>query len=107
MNSRLPALALLQRSVPLASILLACSLQAGQPQAPAKKLIEFVWDEPDTRFLREHLSEMEQTPFDGCVFHANYPNPEGKQGSFTWEAWGTREFIASELQGALDDLKSL
>jgi hypothetical protein len=37
--------------------------------SPAKKLIEFGWDEPGTSFLRRHRAELERTPFDGCVFH--------------------------------------
>jgi hypothetical protein len=32
---------------------------------PAKKLIEWGWDEPDTKFMRENISQMEQFPFDG------------------------------------------
>ena len=39
--------------------------------APAKKLIEFGWDEPDTGFLRRHRAQLERTPFDGCVFHVD------------------------------------
>src|SRR5207302_9020804 len=34
------------------------------------KLLEFGWDEPDTTFLRSHILQMQQSPFDGCVFHA-------------------------------------
>jgi len=80
----------------------------GQAQAASapKRLIEFGWDEPDTAFMRAHLAEMERTPFDGCVFHANYKKQDGGQGSFTWEAWGTRAFAKPEVQPALDDLKA-
>jgi hypothetical protein len=75
--------------------------------AATKKLIEFGWDEPDTRFLREHLAEMEKLPLDGCVFHVSYPAADGKQGSFTWEAWGDRVFSEAELQAAREDLEKL
>jgi hypothetical protein len=74
--------------------------------SPDKKVIEFGWDEPDTSFLRQHIAEMEQTPFDGCVFHVEYAKLGGGKGSFTWESWGTRAFTAAELQGAVDDLKA-
>ena len=49
----------------------ARSDERPQPGAgsSAKKLIEFGWDEPDTGFLRRHRDQLEQTPFDGCVFH--------------------------------------
>ncbi len=73
---------------------------------PAKKLIEFGWDEPDTRFMREHAAEMDQTPFDGCVFHAQYTKPDGSRGDFLWECWARRAFKPEELDAALQDLQS-
>lgn len=73
--------------------------------AADKKLIEFGWDEPDPEFMRQHIAEMKQTPFDGTVFHVNYGRPGGKQGSFTWEAWGTNAFTRADLERAIEDLK--
>ena len=70
----------------------------------AKKLIEFGWDEPDTEFIREHIGQMRQTPFDGTVFHVNYAKG-GKPGNFTWEAWGTNAFTRADVAGAMEDLK--
>lgn len=78
---------------------------AGEKKA--KRLIEFGWDEPDTAFMRQHIAEMEQTPFDGCVFHVNYRTADGKQGNFTWEGWGKRAFTAAELKSALADLQAI
>jgi len=78
----------------------------ASPAAPNKKLIEFGWDEPDTKFMRQHATELEQSPFDGCVFHVEAKKAGGGKGSFTWESWGTRTFTKEELQSALDDLKS-
>ena len=56
--------------------------------APPKKLIEFGWDEPDTAFLRRHVRERETSPFDGCVFHANVVEKDGKVVNFAWHGWG-------------------
>ena len=67
---------------------------------PVKKLIEFGWDEPDTAFLRQHIAEMEQTPFDGCVFHVMSADPQGKRENFTWLGWGRRAFTEAELEPA-------
>src|SRR5262245_40180886 len=69
-----------------------------------KKLIEFGWDEPDTAFMRKHIRQMEQTPFDGCVFDIKYKDAAGKSGSFISEAWGRRRFTFDELRDAADDL---
>ncbi|MBI4324439.1 MAG: hypothetical protein HY674_04175 [Chloroflexi bacterium] len=89
----------------LTFVVLVQTVHSDPAGAAKKKLIEFGWDEPDTTFMREHVAEMERTPFDGCVFHVDYPKPGGK-GSFTWECWGERAFAAQELQPALDDLKA-
>ncbi|HID55260.1 TPA: hypothetical protein EYP37_01935 [Candidatus Poribacteria bacterium] len=81
-------------------------LSAASPQTANKKLIEFGWDEPDTTFIKEHISEMERMPFDGCVFHVNYRKPDGGTGSFTWECWGKRKFGEEELKHAVENLKN-
>ena len=76
------------------------------PVRAEKRLIEFGWDEPNTRFLRDHISEMEQTPFDGCVFSVLAKNANGTDAKFTSECWGRRKFTEAELKPALDDLKA-
>src|SRR5882762_551505 len=81
------------------------SIHAAERPA-SKKLIEFGWDEPDTVFMRQHIAEMEKTPFDGCVFHIDYMKPNGRGGSFMWECWDTRSFTAEELNASLEDLKA-
>jgi len=93
------------------SFFLPCALMAAmatfvsQAETP-KKLIEFGWDEPDTAFMRKHIGEMEQLPFDGCVFHADYVKPDGSTGSFLEAAWSTRAFKMAELRPALHDLQA-
>src|SRR5438477_8305268 len=89
-------------------ILGLCMSAAAAPASKAgvKRLIEFGWDEPDTSFMREHIAEMERAPFDGCVFHFFYTEPNGSRGNFIWEGWGKRRFTEPELQAALDDLRA-
>ena len=89
-----------------ASPLLASGSRAGQGEGRGKSLIEFGWDEPDTAFMRRHLEVMAQTPFDGCVFHANYRGAGGDSGSFAWECFGRRAFTEGELAGAIEDLQA-
>jgi len=91
--------------VALGLVLVVSQLPAAPPAI--KRLIEFGWDEPDTTFLREQLSQMEQTPFDGCVFHVNYRKSDQRHGSLTWEAWSTNAFSDSDVQAALEDLKAI
>jgi hypothetical protein len=85
---------------------LLCGLAApAQPETPrpdGKKLIEWGWDEPDAKFMREHVGAMERLPFDGLVFHAT----SSKGGNFTWEAWGGREYSLDEFGQCIDDLNA-
>src|SRR2546423_11533626 len=74
---------------PLCALAMLSSIASAQSR-PAKKLIEFGWDEPDTAFMRKHIAAMEQTPFDGTVFHV--------PGDFLWQAWGNRQITRPELQ---------
>ncbi len=79
----------------------------GATSGPARKLIEFGWDEPGTSFLRAHLAEMERTPFDGCVFHVDARSPAGAPASLTWQGWGKTTFQAQDLAAARQDLEAV
>lgn len=85
------------------SLLAAAAALAAQlgREEPRKKLIEFGWDEPSTAFLRAHSVEMERTPFDGCVYHADVAG-----ASLAWQVWGRRAFREEELRPAFDDLRA-
>ncbi len=90
-----------------AATLANCALSAAVPcraaEKTAKKVIEWGWDEPDTAFIREHITQMEEMPFDGLVFHAN----SSKKGKLTWEMWGQRQFELSEFEQAVADLQAI
>jgi len=72
---------------------------------PDKKLIEFGWDEPDAAFLRNRVSEMRATPFDGCVFHMDAIR-DGAKIPFTWRCWSSEAFEESAVSHVLDDLNA-
>ena len=89
----------------LAPIALGAAIVSWASAAPAKRLIEMGWDEPDPAFMRRHLAQLEATPFDGCVYHLFYDAGPGRPpGRFTWEAWGKRTFTAAEVESGLRDL---
>src|SRR3954447_794229 len=85
--------------------LAVCLLGGADPPPPSRPrvLIEFGWDEPDTAFLRKHIAEMEQTPFDGCVFHAVAKTADGTLHDLAWKAWGRTAFRKEDFAGAFDD----
>ena len=85
-------------------ILLTADLEPAH--SAEKKLIEFGWDEPDSKFLLRHAGEMDKTAFDGCVIHAQSTKPAGGRGDFMWEFWSKRTFTDAELKLALAELRS-
>jgi hypothetical protein len=89
-------------------VLLAADVRSDSLPAPVAgaRLIEMGWDEPDTHFMRQHVTAMEQMPFDGCIFHLTYTRPNGKPGNFAWDVWGRRQFEMSDLAPALADLRA-
>ncbi len=91
----------------LACVWLVLTPASGHAQSTPKKLIEFGWDEPDTSFLRAHLATLEQTPFDGCVFHVDGKDAAGKAISLTWNGWGKTRINEDDVRAARDDLKAL
>ena len=103
------------RGMIMCSLILAglTAITVGEPVSqPAagsvvgKKLIEFGWDEPDTAFMRAHAAEMDQTPFDGCVYTLKCLQPDGKEAGFIWSCWGKQAFTSEQVQHAIDDLKA-
>jgi hypothetical protein len=88
----------------LLSVGTPAAAQPAQAKWPpkAKKVIEWGWDEPDTKFMRQNVEKMEQFPFDGLVFHAMSGNGE----NLSWEVWGGRKFTDDDFQQAVDDLKA-
>jgi hypothetical protein len=88
-------------------IILLCVANTTHAQSttqPTKKLIEFGWDEPDTAYMREHIDDMEKTPFDGCVFHLTYPKLDGSTAASVWETWGQHAFTPDDFAKARADL---
>ena len=91
------------RAAAVAALAIAGTCAIGA-RAPGKKLIEFGWDEPDTRFMRDHIAQLQASPFDGCVFHVDYRLPDGTQRNFSWDLWGHSRFTAAILDSARADL---
>jgi len=76
---------------------------SDKPIGADKQIIEWGWDQPDTAYLRQHIAEMEKTPFDGVILGARaWTN--GAPTYFSHENWGKRRFTEEELRPAMDDL---
>ena len=54
--------------------------------------------------MREHIAQLQTSPFDGCVFHVNYRLKNGTQRNFTWDLWSRNKFTATILDSARADL---
>ncbi|UCH34191.1 MAG: hypothetical protein JSV65_16880 [Armatimonadota bacterium] len=81
----------------------SCAFGAGI--GPDRKLIEWGWDQPDTAYLREHIADMERTPFNGVIFGVRAWTKDGPV-YFSHENWGARRFTAEELRPAMEDMRA-
>jgi hypothetical protein len=90
---------------PLSAALIAAILvvpMTARAAANGKKLIEWGWDQPDTAFMRQHIEQMEQTPFDGTVFAVKTDH-----GSWLTDAyWGAEAITPAQLTTSLADLQA-
>jgi hypothetical protein len=93
------------RAAAVAAVALVASAAISAP-SPGKKLVEFGWDEPDTRFMRDHIAQLQASPFDGCVFHVNYRTFKGAERNFSWDAWGRNRIESARLDSARADLQA-
>lgn len=67
-----------------------------------KKVIEFGWDIPDTKYLRENIRVMEEIPFDGVVLDVKI-----RDGRWlSWIVFGRQTVAYDEVRHAIEDLKT-
>ena len=92
------------RAAVVAALALVSAAAIGAPSPGKKKLIEFGWGEPDTRFMHDHIDQLQASPFDGCVFHVNYRLPNGTERNFSWDVWGRNRIPPAVLDSARADL---
>lgn len=87
------------------ALVVACqsSLAAGPPAA--KKLILYD-NPPGTAFVRAHVTEMEQQPFDGLVLSADYTDAQGHSQALQATDWGPIAIPWRDLKPALADLQA-
>jgi len=65
--------------------------------APAKKLVEYGWDVPFPDYVKEHVREMEERPFDGVIFKLRELN----------QAFDTRRWDAARLEPQVETLRGI
>jgi len=83
-------------------LMTAAELSQEKDRLKGKKLIEWGWDEPDTKFMRDNIEKMEQLPFGGLVFHAT----SGKGDNLAWEVWGSKKLTPDDFKQAAADLQA-
>src|SRR5215813_6261357 len=88
------------RAIPMAALLLPIVAQAQN-----QKLIEFGWDMPTTRFMRDNIAQMEKMPFDGVVFNA-VGSVDGKSFVFSNGSFGAKALTRSQFASPVADLKA-
>jgi hypothetical protein len=89
----------------LVGLLCLIALSSAFGSVKGKKLIEYGWDVPDTRYVRDHVREMEKMPFDGVVIHVGQSGQEGPLPA-SWRCWGKKRFEPKDYEPAIDDLRA-
>lgn len=69
-------------------------------------LIEWGWDQLNTRQLRERIERGERIPFDGVVMTA-VGRVEGKDVELAWNAFRPQAFTHEQFASAVEDLRAL
>jgi len=81
---------------------------SGPGTTYGKKLIEYGWDAPDPRWVKDHIQEIEKRPFDGIVIRATFPPQPGKRAdSLGRQAFGSKRFSPADYQHNIDTLRSI
>lgn len=70
-----------------------------------KKIIEFGWDIPDTKFLREHIADMERRPFDGVVLSVHYIKDDESK-PLEWTGFGRERLDPALFEESITDLQA-
>ncbi|NCO34293.1 MAG: hypothetical protein AUJ92_16625 [Armatimonadetes bacterium CG2_30_59_28] len=79
------------RTCTACALIIIIAVAANAQSSPIrKKLIEYGWDTPDCAYIRQHIREMEKTPFDGLIFHL--PHWVGSASIFTKAKWDEAQF---------------
>jgi len=83
----------------------ACVHRLAQQEPPLpdhrKKILEWGFDEPTPRFMRDAIAKMEEQPFDGLVFRLLTPANE----SFCYGFWGDKRHSLKDYEQTIIDLK--
>jgi hypothetical protein len=73
-----------------------------QNQVSKPKVIEFGWDIPNTRFVKNNIIRMENQPFDGVVLTAQYDQND----TLDWIAFSNTHLNNAVISNAIQDLQS-
>jgi hypothetical protein len=72
----------------------------------AVKLIEWGWDTPTTIYVKNHIREMEQLPFDGLVLDLKRDeNKRALENRFAWNVWTLTPTNLEDFQDSYKALK--
>ena len=86
-------------------LLLIVVLCLALPASASKKLLEFGWDVPTPTYLKAHIKEMEQRPFDGVILRL-IGDFEGKHYE-AYQAWAKAPFAEEAMPFFVEELKAV
>ena len=92
----------------LAALMLASVPAWTQEPTPLKKkIIEWGWDTPGPIYVRDHIREMEQKPFDGIIMQGLKVKKDGQEREFYDAFFGKERSELEEFSEVIQVLKDI
>src|SRR4051812_9542522 len=86
--------------------LTGCS-QSFHPSPTHKKLISYGNDWPNTSYVRDHIAEMEQRPYDGCAISVSEDEKPILSGdNLGIRMWGKTRYDSSKFDHCIAELRA-
>lgn len=85
---------------------------AKTEELQGKKIIEWGWETPNPIYIKEHIQEIEQLPFDGLgielTINSDSPHPynSGWNYLFSWNVWGRKVLNSEDYSQSIEALKN-
>ncbi|NER34622.1 MAG: hypothetical protein F6J93_11445 [Oscillatoria sp. SIO1A7] len=86
--------------------------RANTEELEGKKIIEWGWSTPSPTYIKEHIEELEQLPFDGLGIELKvnqgsiHPYNSGWNYLFSWNVWGRKALNPEDYSESIEALKN-
>ena len=90
-------------------VCVASPAASAQPNARSHKVIDWGWGTPDPDYVRDHIREMEEVPFDGLVLDlpCNPPRHGDSKDYLGWRVWQSQPIDVANYSESIAALNEI